>query len=238
VVLSLPRLHQHEEMAEEGGAGGHPHEHLAEVDEDGRLEDGVGREVLKLEPELLQQQQEERRDWQLQPTGEVGDKHHELLGGEIAEGSGTGADPSGERRCAPPEQVAHQVERPPQTRNARDELAKPWRLRRRKAEERECKGAQRARRRKGTAIGRECESVTAAREVNPSSRQTLLLVPRDATGNPDRCTPDTQAAQSLTRGARAHESFSLGAGSWVQKKRTAARAGSALPQGRDRRRRR
>jgi hypothetical protein len=54
VVLSLPRLQQHKEMAEEGGAGGHPHEYLAEVDEDGRLEDGVGREVLKLEPELLQ----------------------------------------------------------------------------------------------------------------------------------------------------------------------------------------
>jgi hypothetical protein len=34
----------------------HPHEHLAEVGKDGRLEDGVGREVLKLEPELLQQQ--------------------------------------------------------------------------------------------------------------------------------------------------------------------------------------
>jgi hypothetical protein len=35
----------------------HPHEHLAEVGEDGRLEDGVGREMLKLEAELLQQQQ-------------------------------------------------------------------------------------------------------------------------------------------------------------------------------------
>jgi hypothetical protein len=29
-------------MAEEGGAGRHPHEHLAQVGEDGRLEDGVG----------------------------------------------------------------------------------------------------------------------------------------------------------------------------------------------------
>jgi hypothetical protein len=58
VSLCLPRLHQHEEMAEEGGAGGHPHEHLAEVDKDGCLEDGVGREVLKLELKLLQQQQE------------------------------------------------------------------------------------------------------------------------------------------------------------------------------------
>jgi hypothetical protein len=31
----------------------HPHEHLAQVGEDGRLEDGVGHEVLKLEAELL-----------------------------------------------------------------------------------------------------------------------------------------------------------------------------------------
>jgi hypothetical protein len=34
----------------------HPHEHLAQVGEDGHLEDGVGREVLKLKAELLQQQ--------------------------------------------------------------------------------------------------------------------------------------------------------------------------------------
>jgi hypothetical protein len=68
MVPSLPRLDQHEEMAEEGSAGGHPYEHLAEVDEDGRLEDGVGCKVLKLEPELLQQQQEERRDRQSQPA--------------------------------------------------------------------------------------------------------------------------------------------------------------------------
>ena len=84
MVLSLPRLHQHEEMAEEGGAGDHPHKHLAEVDEDGRLEDGVVHEVLKLEPELLQQQQEERRGRQRQPAGEVGDEEHELPDGEIA----------------------------------------------------------------------------------------------------------------------------------------------------------
>jgi hypothetical protein len=42
VVLRLPRLHQHKEMAEEGGAGRHPHEHLTQVGKDGRLEDGVG----------------------------------------------------------------------------------------------------------------------------------------------------------------------------------------------------
>jgi hypothetical protein len=33
----------------------HPHEHLPEVGKDGRLEDGAGREVMKLEAELLQQ---------------------------------------------------------------------------------------------------------------------------------------------------------------------------------------
>jgi hypothetical protein len=82
------------------------------VGKDGRLEDGVGREVLKLEAELLQQQQEERRDRQRQPTGEVGDEEHELPGGETAEGSGAGADPSSERRRAPSEQDAHQVECP------------------------------------------------------------------------------------------------------------------------------
>jgi hypothetical protein len=53
VVPSLPRLDQHKEVAEEGSAGDHTYEHLAEVDEHGCLEDGVGREVLKLKPELL-----------------------------------------------------------------------------------------------------------------------------------------------------------------------------------------
>jgi hypothetical protein len=68
--------------------------------------------VLKLEAELLQQHQEERRDRQRQPAGELGDEEHECPGGEITEGSGAGADPSGEHRRAPSEQVAHQVECP------------------------------------------------------------------------------------------------------------------------------
>jgi hypothetical protein len=38
-------------------------------------------------------------------------------------------------------------------------------------------------------------------------------------------------------GARAHESPSLGIGSWVQRSRTAARASTVLPRGRRRRRR-
>jgi hypothetical protein len=67
--------------------------------------------VLKLEPKLLQQQQKERRDRQRQPAGEVGDEQDELPGGEATEGDGAGANPSGERRCALSEQVAHQIER-------------------------------------------------------------------------------------------------------------------------------
>jgi hypothetical protein len=59
MILGLPGLHQHEKMAEEGGTRRHPHEHLAQVSEDGRLKDGVGREVLELKTELLQQQHEE-----------------------------------------------------------------------------------------------------------------------------------------------------------------------------------
>jgi hypothetical protein len=66
--------------------------------------------VLKLEAELLQQQQEERRDRHRQPAGEVGDEEHELPGGEITEGRSAGTDPSGERRRTLSEQVAHQVE--------------------------------------------------------------------------------------------------------------------------------
>jgi hypothetical protein len=98
-------------VAEERSVGSHPYEHLAEVDEDGRLENGVGREVLKLKPELLQQQREEGRDRQRQPTEDVGGEQHELPSGEIAEGSGAGADSFGEPRRAPPEQAAHQVKR-------------------------------------------------------------------------------------------------------------------------------
>jgi hypothetical protein len=58
----------------------HPHRLLAEVGDDGHLKDEAGREVLRLEVELLQQQHEERRDRQRQPAGEVGDEEHELPG--------------------------------------------------------------------------------------------------------------------------------------------------------------
>jgi hypothetical protein len=42
----------------------HPHGHLVEVGNDGRLKDEAGREVPRLEAKLLQQQHEERRDRQ------------------------------------------------------------------------------------------------------------------------------------------------------------------------------
>ena len=54
LVLALPGLHQHEEIAEEGDAGLHPHKHLAQVNENRHLGDGVGGEVLKLVPVRLQ----------------------------------------------------------------------------------------------------------------------------------------------------------------------------------------
>ena len=54
-VFAPPGLHQLEEVAEEEDAGPHPHEHLSQVHEDGRQEDGVQCEVLKLEAEIFQQ---------------------------------------------------------------------------------------------------------------------------------------------------------------------------------------
>jgi hypothetical protein len=111
VVPSLPGLDQHEEVAEEGSTGGHTYEHLIEVDEDGCLEDGVGREVLKLKPELLQQQQKEGQNWQRQLARDVGGEQHELPGGKIAEGGSAGTDSSGEPWSAPPKQATHQVKR-------------------------------------------------------------------------------------------------------------------------------
>jgi hypothetical protein len=77
--------------------------------------------------------------------------------------------------------------------------------------------AQRAQRQKGAEIGRECESVTAARGVNPSSRQTLPLTPRNAMGNPDRSTPEAQATQSMTRGPGPTSHTDCALNSWCGK---------------------
>ena len=73
-MRAIGQPNQDEEVAEEDDAGPHPHEHLAQVDEDGRQEDGVWREMLKLEAEIFQQQQKERGDRQPQAGGNVRDK--------------------------------------------------------------------------------------------------------------------------------------------------------------------
>jgi hypothetical protein len=67
--------------------------------------------VLKLEAELLQQQQEERRDRQRQPAGDVGGEQNELPGDEVTEGDSASVDPPGEHRHAPSKQVVHHIER-------------------------------------------------------------------------------------------------------------------------------
>jgi hypothetical protein len=111
MVFALPRPHQHKKLAKEGSTSYHSHEHLTKMNKYGHLENGVGLEMLELEPELLQQQQKERRNQQRQSTEEIGDEEHKLPGGKIVEGNSAGPDPPGERRRAPSEHTAHRVER-------------------------------------------------------------------------------------------------------------------------------
>jgi hypothetical protein len=160
----------------------HPHEHLAQVGEDGRLEDGVGREVLKMEVELLQQQQEERRDRQRQPAGEVGDEEHELPRGEITEGRGAGADPSENAGAPHPSKLRTRLSA------TSDWKRWGWTSEAMATTAAESRGAQmqwgaESSKAKGRSSWRECESVTAARGVNPFSRKTLPIAPRDAVEN-------------------------------------------------------
>jgi hypothetical protein len=58
--LSTPRRSLHSTLSSEcWRKKRRPHGHLAKVGEDGRLKDEAGREVPRLEAELLQQQHEE-----------------------------------------------------------------------------------------------------------------------------------------------------------------------------------
>jgi hypothetical protein len=219
VVPSLPGLDQHEEVTEEGRTGGHTYEHLAEVDEDGRLEDGVGHEVLKLKPELLQQQQKEGRDQKCLPTGDVGSEQYELLSGKIAEGSSADTDSSGEPRRAPPKQVAHQVKH----------FLKLKAVRVTKRSHGVCDGASGEHEGKGAqAIGREWEKVTAVRGVNPFSRkpESLLGKPFRAPLNRRRKSRPTgtkdQGNPVCDMGAWVHKSYGLCTGLRVRKEQTAA----------------
>jgi hypothetical protein len=141
-----------------------PHEHLTEVREDGRLKDGVGRKVMILEAELLQQQQKERPDRQHQPA-------------RILPANADAPHPSRLRTwlSATP-----------------DWKHSGWTSKATTITAAESRGAQiqggaENSKAKGRSSWKECESVTTARRVNPFSRKTLPLAPQDAAGNLARC---------------------------------------------------
>jgi hypothetical protein len=75
---TLARNLQYEEVPEQPHRWPHPHEHLAEVDEDGHQHNGVGREVLQLEPVILQQREEEGGQRWHQPNQGVCRKEDEV----------------------------------------------------------------------------------------------------------------------------------------------------------------
>jgi hypothetical protein len=201
-----------------------PHGHLLEVSKDGRPEDGAGREVLKLETELLQQQQEERQDRQHQLTGEVGNEEHELPGGEIAGGEAPAWILPANTGVSYPSRLRTRLSATSDWKRSRW-LARPWRLRRQK----KCKskGARRTRRRKGAAVGRKCGSITAAHGVNPFLKEdSLARAPRRRRKVRPTC---TEATQPMIRGARAHKSSSWGAGLRVRRRRTVTQGANRRP---------
>jgi hypothetical protein len=178
--------------------------------------------VLKLEAEL-QQHQEARRDWQRQPTGDVGGEQNELPGEEVAEGDGTSADPPGERWRTPSKQVVHHIER-------RLGLEAVGLAKRSHGVgggtgvEQESTNAKRHRkleRRKGVARKRECERVTAACGENPFSRKTLPLAPISPRVHQSDPASDT--------GTQGHKSYSWCAGLRVLRRRTATREANCRP---------
>jgi hypothetical protein len=144
--------------------------------------------VLKLEAELLQQQQEERRDRQRQPARDVGGEQNKLPGGEAAEGDGASADPPGERRRASSEQVVHHVE----CRLGLEEVGLAKRSHGDygggKQKNANAKGRGELEGERAQQLGK-CESITVARGVNPFSRKTPPLVPQDTAENLARRAP-------------------------------------------------
>jgi hypothetical protein len=79
------------------------------MDKDCCLEDGVRHKVLKLNPEVLQQQQEERGNRQHHPDKNVGDKENKLHGLQAAKRKRARLNPTDVIRCAAPKQDVHQV---------------------------------------------------------------------------------------------------------------------------------
>jgi hypothetical protein len=97
-------------MPEDGGEGMDPHEHLHEVGEDRHEKDRVGGEVMKLEAELLQEQEEEGGDRRHQPAHGVRVEENELPRGKVAEGDFAGPNLPGLLWRGPSQKEAHQVQ--------------------------------------------------------------------------------------------------------------------------------
>jgi hypothetical protein len=98
LALAPPGPDQGIEMPEDGGAGAHPHKHLHEMGEDRHEKDGVGGEMMKLEAELLQEQEEEGGDRRNQPAHDVRVEENKFPHGKVAEGNFTGPNLPGLRR--------------------------------------------------------------------------------------------------------------------------------------------
>jgi hypothetical protein len=66
--------------------------------------------VLKLEAELLQEQEEQGGDRRHQPAHGVRVEEDEFPHGQVAEGDFASLDPPDELRCAPSQKAAHRVQ--------------------------------------------------------------------------------------------------------------------------------
>ena len=70
----------------------------------------MGREMLELEAEILQQQQEERRNRQPHAGGNVQNKQHKFPGAQVAEGNRACSNSPGSLLWTPPKQAAHHAQ--------------------------------------------------------------------------------------------------------------------------------
>jgi hypothetical protein len=106
---------------------------------------------------------------------------------------------------------------PSRSGNAQDEPARPWRLRRRKAEDCECSRGAEDSDVKGRSSWRKCESVTADRGMNPLFKEGS---PARAPGNPIRRAPSARSDPVPGMGARVHRSRTWSTDLRVWRRRT------------------
>jgi hypothetical protein len=109
-ALNPPSSDQGVEVLEDGGAGAHPHEHLHEIGEDHHEEDGVGSEMMKLEAELLQEQEEEGGERRNQPAHNVRVEEDELPRCKVAEGNFASPNLPGLRQRGPSQKAPYRVQ--------------------------------------------------------------------------------------------------------------------------------